>query len=156
MRSIASDGRHIRSVGSNHAGHAGRLRGLRLAMVVAALAVLGGSSRVQAAECQFETKASNNLSFDVWVDLYDSMVTKPGIGVFGGMTQMKIQNHRIRTGQKMDRRYTAPGRCAMDRTWWIKFRRGSAQKTLEIKTGGTSSTSRTVDLGASSKWKPID
>lgn len=112
--------------------------------------------RAGSADCQFAIRASNNLSFDVWVDLYDSSVTKPAFGVFGGMQQLKIQNHRIRTGQSMDRRYEAPGKCSLDRTWWIKVRRGSAQKTVEVKTGGTSSTSRTVDIGPSSKWEPID
>lgn len=110
------------------------------------------------ADCQFAIRASNNLSFDVWVDLYDSQVSKPGgFGVFsGGWEQLKIQNHRIRSRGTMDRRYTAPGKCEANRTWWIKVRRGSAQKTLEIGTGGTSSTSRTVDLGPSSQWTPID
>ena len=95
----------------------------------------------------------------MWVDLYDSTVEINRlhlIGLNSGPQQLKQQNYRIRSRGRLKVEYDAAGRCAADRTWWIKVRRGSAQKTLEIKTGGTSSTSRTVDLGPASRWQPID
>jgi hypothetical protein len=104
------------------------------------------------ADCQFVIRASNNLSFDVWVNLYDSSVTLDGIGILGRSTQLKIQNHRIRSGGTMDRRYTAPGGCARKRNWVMRVRTGSQQKIVFVNTEGTSSTSRTVDLGPSSQW----
>lgn len=103
-------------------------------------------------DCQFAIRASNNLSFDVWVMLYDSRVSNQKIGIFGGFTQLKIQNHRIASGKTMDRRYTAPGRCAADRTWFIVVKRGSQPFEVEYHTGGDGSDSRTVDIGPSSRW----
>lgn len=105
-----------------------------------------------AAECQFAIRASNNISIDVWVDLYDSVVYLDGFGVLGRKTQLKIQNHRIAPRGTMDRRFTAPGRCARKRDWAIRFRRGTQQQTMFIHTEGTTSTSRTVDLGPASRW----
>jgi hypothetical protein len=107
-----------------------------------------------AADCQFAIRASNNLSLDVWVMLYDSRVSNQKFGVFGGYTQLKIQNHRIASGKTMDRRYTASGRCAADRTWLIVVKRGSQPFEVEYRTGGDGSESRTVDIGPSSRWEP--
>ena len=85
--------------------------------------------------------------------LYDSYVSTQKLGVFGGFTQLKIQNHRIARGKTMDRRYTAPGRCAADRTWRIVVKRGSQPFTVEYQTGGDGSDSRIVDIGPSSRWE---
>lgn len=104
------------------------------------------------ADCQFVIRASNNLSFDVWVDLYDSEVRLDGLGILDRSTQLKIQNHRLRSGEKMDRRYTAPGGCARKRVWVMRVRTGSQQKITFVNTEGTSSTSRIVDLGPASQW----
>lgn len=116
------------------------------------------------ADCRFAIRASNNLSFDVWVLLYDSSVVRPNAGgpfkLFTPVEQLKIQNQRIKRGGRMDRRYTASGRCSANRVWYIKIRRGDAGKvpvkTLRLETSGSGSTSRIVDLGPSSKWDPID
>ena len=115
----------------------------------------GPEGENEAVDCQFAIRASNNLSFDVWVMLYDSKVSNQKIGVFGGFTQLKIQNHRIASGKTMDRRYTASGRCAADRTWWIVVKRGSQPITVEHRTGGDGSDSRTVDIGPSSRWEAM-
>lgn len=104
----------------------------------------------EGAECRFAIRASNNLSFDVWVDLYDSTVHRTGL--FVPSEQLKIQNHRIRSGATMDRRYTARGACKVRRTWLIRFRRGSAQQTVLLSTSGDSAAARIVDLGPSSRW----
>lgn len=60
----------------------------------------------------------------------------------------------------MDRRYTASGSCSAKRIWHIKVVRGDPgkvpMKTLELTTSGTGSHSRTVDIGRSSRWDPID
>ena len=106
----------------------------------------------KAAECTFALRASNNLSFDVWVQLYDSHVTR--LGMWGSHDQLKIQNHRIASGKSMDRRYTAAGRCKAERRWLIVVKRGSTPFEVEIYTSGESSDSRTVDIGPSSRWKP--
>lgn len=102
--------------------------------------------------CQFAIRASNNLSFDVWVYLYDSKVRVKGTGIFDFWKQLKIQNHRIASGKTMDRRYTTGGPCEKGRQWNIKAKRGSSPIWLIVETGGTSSDSRTVDLGPSSRW----
>ena len=115
----------------------------------------GAGRKSESFDCQFAIRASNNLSFDVWVMLYDSRVTNEKLGVFGGLTQLKIQNHRIASGKTMDRRYTASGRCAADRTWWIVVKRGSQPFTVEYETGGDGSSSRTVDIGPASRWEPM-
>lgn len=125
-----------------------------------------GTSGVEAADedCRFAILARNSLSFDVWVMLYDSSVKRPdmlGWGVFSPMfKQMKIQNQRISPGGTMNRRYTAAGKCSAKRIWHIKVVRGDPgkvpMKTLEFITQGTGSGSRTVDLGRSSRWDPID
>ena len=103
--------------------------------------------------CQFAIRASNNLSFDVWVYLYDSKVRLKGTGVFTFWKQLKIQNHRIASGKTMDRRFTADFTCEKNRQWNIKVKRGSSPIWLIVETGGTSSDSRTVDLGPSSRWE---
>lgn len=103
--------------------------------------------------CQFAIRASNNLSFDVWVYLYDSKVRVKGTGVFTFWKQLKIQNHRIASGKTMDRRFTADFGCENNRQWNIKVKRGSSPIWLLLATGGTSSDSRTVDLGPSSRWE---
>jgi hypothetical protein len=105
--------------------------------------------------CQFQIVAGNNLGTSVYVYLYDSKVRQQGTGVLFFWKQMKIQNHRIAPGKTMDRRYTADGRCSKNRQWKINVKRGSDTGNLLIETGGTSSTSRRVNLGPSSHWEPI-
>lgn len=104
--------------------------------------------------CQFEIIGENTLSFDVWVDLYDSRVVNHArsIGVFTYWRQLKIQNQRLRRGEKLNRRYTAPGRCKAKRTWRIQVRTGKEPKVVVRETSGTGSNSRTVDIGRSSRW----
>lgn len=110
--------------------------------------------------CQFAIRGSNNMSFDVWVMLYDSKVKlsdRLSVGVFGpSWKQMKIQNQRIRQGGTMDRRYTAAGKCSATREWQISVVKGDPSKisaqTVQITTRGSGSGSRTVDLGPSSTW----
>jgi hypothetical protein len=108
-------------------------------------------------DCTFALRASNNMSFDVWVDLYDSRLDNGGFGVFGGFKPLKIQNHRIAPGQTMDRRYTASGSCSKERRWefWVRIGRADGKKIYKYvnrTTKGDSSSSRTVDLGKSSTW----
>lgn len=132
----------------------------------AAEPVTAGTPGIEAtdADCRFEIVARNTLSFDVWVMLYDSAVKRPnrfGWGVFSpGFKQMKIQNQRIESRGTMNRRYTAEGKCSAERIWHIEVVRGDpskvSSKTLEIITQGSGSGSRTVDLGRSSRWDPID
>lgn len=110
-----------------------------------------------AMDCQFAIRASNNMSFDVWVDLYDSRLDNGGFGVFGGFKPLKIQNHRISPGKTMDRRYTASGNCTKERRWefWVRIGRADGKKIYKYvyrTTKGDSSSSRTVDLGKSSTW----
>lgn len=128
------------------------LRRTGIVAFAAAVLVATGASSSGEADCQFEIRGSNNLSFDVWVDLYDSYVYLDGIGILGRITQLKIQNHRIASGKTMSRRYTAPGGCARKRDWRIMVRKGSAQQSVIVHTEGTTSTSRTVDIGPSSSW----
>lgn len=103
-------------------------------------------------DCQFAIRATNSLSIDVWVNLYDSYVKLDGVGILGRNTQLKIQNHRLAPGKSMDRRFTAPGGCARKRDWVFFVRTGGPSKIVRRHTEGTSSTSRTVDLGRSSRW----
>src|SRR5690606_26870320 len=87
----------------------------------------GAVSADESASCQFELKASNTLSIDVWVDLYDSAVRRE-YSLIPLWVQLKIQNHRIRSGESMNRRYTAGGPCHATRNWSIKVRRGGTQR----------------------------
>ena len=102
------------------------------------------------ADCQFEIRATNDLNKDAYVLLYDATVVRY---VFGAkVVQLKIQNHRIAPGKAMDRRYTARGKCPTKRTWIVPHRVGTANGKKVVLTEGTSSTSRTVDLGRASQW----
>ena len=115
------------------------------ALTVAALAWPATAS----ADCQFEIRATNDLDRDVWVMLYDSTVFRD---VFGAkLVQLKIQNHRLAPGKSLDRRYTARGKCQTKRTWYMRFDKGRAG-LRQIVTSGTSSTSRTVNMGRTSTW----
>jgi hypothetical protein len=108
-----------------------------------------------AMDCSFAIRASNNLSFDVWVDLYSSRLNNGGWGVFGGYKPLEIQNHRIASGKSMDRRYTASGSCSKDRGWEFAVRIGrtDGQKIYKyIKKTTRYDTDRTIDLGKSSTW----
>jgi len=105
--------------------------------------------------CSFAIRASNNQSFDVWVDLYSSSLNNGGFGVFGGFKPLKIQDHRIASGKSMDRRYTASGSCSKERKWQFNVRIGRADgkkiyKYINKTTKGSSN--RTLDLGKSSTW----
>ncbi len=137
--------------------------GVFILTLTAAVALLGTATPSAAAtagtmsaeSCTFAIRATNNYSFDVFVDLYDSTVRNHAVvAKLFSIVQLKIQNERIPTGGKMDRRYTASGRCAAKRTWTFQVRKGSRSKQqLVVKmTSGTSSTSRTVDLGKASTW----
>lgn len=133
-------------------------RGCLVIVALVGMSVAWGAPRnEQTAEkgnesCQFAIRASNNLSVDVWVYLYDSKVRVKGTGIFMFWKQLKIQNHRIASGKTMDRRFTTDSTCEKRRDWNIKVKRGSSPIWLIVETGGTSSDSRTVDLGPSSRW----
>ena len=108
-----------------------------------------------AESCTFAILATNNYSFDVFVDLYDSYVRNHAVvAALFSVKQLKIQNQRIPHGGSMNRRYTASGKCPSKRTWTIYVRKGSsgAQQTVSRVTSGTTSASRTVNLGKASKW----
>lgn len=105
--------------------------------------------------CSFAIRASNNQSFDVWVDLYSSRLDNGGFGVFGGYKPLKIQDHRIASGKSMDRRYTASGSCSKERRWQFNVRIGRTDgkkiyKYINRTTKGDAN--RTVNLGKSSTW----
>lgn len=105
--------------------------------------------------CSFAIRASNNQSFDVWVDLYSSSVYSGSFLVFGGAKSLEIQDHRIASGKSMDRRYTASGSCSKERKWQFNVRIGRADgkkiyKYIKKTTKGSSN--RTLDLGKSSTW----
>lgn len=102
------------------------------------------------ADCQFAIRATNDMSKDAYVFLYDATVLRYVVGA--RRVQLKIQNHRIASGKSMDRRYTARGKCPTKRTWMMPHRYGTADGCKVILTEGTSSTSRTVDLGRVSQW----
>jgi len=116
------------------------------------------SSGAEDESCRFEIIGENSLSFDVWVMLYDSTVERRNRWnrqFFVGKhfkTQLKIQNQRLRRGDKLNRRYTAEGTCSVKRRWYIKVKRGTKVLTVVRETSGTGSDSRTVDIGRSSRW----
>jgi hypothetical protein len=126
----------------------------------AAVEFLDDESSAEAMSCTFAIRASNNLSFDVWVDLYDSTVRLDSWSVpylLRKDKKLKIQNHRLATGKSMDRRYTASGSCSTKRSWTLLVRIGRADgkkiyESLVKGTSGTTSSSRTVNLGKSSTW----
>lgn len=110
-----------------------------------------------AEDCSFAIRARNNMSFDVWVELYDSTVRLESTAIpalLRGNKQLKIQNHRIATGKTMDRRYTASGSCSTRRTWVFYVRIGGRdlRQIVSKSTQGTEWRDRIVDLGDSSKW----
>jgi len=107
--------------------------------------------------CSFAIRARNRLSFDVWVELYDSTVRLDSWAVpvlLRNDKQLKIQNHRLARGQTMDRRYTASGDCSTRRRWTFHVRIGGRDnvKLVYRTTEGSGSQDRIVDLGDSSKW----
>ena len=111
----------------------------------------------EAQSCQFAIRAKNNMSFDVWVELYDSTVRldSPFVpALLRNNKQLKIQNHRIATGKTMDRRYEASGDCGTRRQWVIYVRIGGreAREAVQRTTQGTEWGDRIVDLGNSSTW----
>lgn len=126
-----------------------------MAIAILTLSAVAWPSAARAADCQFDIRATNDLSGDVWFDLYDSFVrTQMLLGV--KTVQLKIQNHRLGPGQSLNRRYTANGKCENNRAWLITYRVPVAGKGLVkgdhiVRTTGSSSTSRTVDLGRTSK-----
>lgn len=101
-------------------------------------------------DCTFVLRARNDMGQSVYVDLYDSWVLQ--FTLFSRWRQLQIQNQRIAPGSSMDRRYTASGACSNHRKWILWTRRGSDTVCVRIDTEGTSSTSRTVDLGPATKW----
>lgn len=108
-------------------------------------------------DCSFAIRGRNNMSFDVWVELYDSTVRLEALGIpalFRGDKQLKIQNYRIATGKTMDVRYTASGACSTKRSWRFYVRIGGrdARNSVLRTTNGTEWRDRIVDLGDSSKW----
>lgn len=109
------------------------------------------------ANCTFAIRAKNNLSFDVWVELYDSTVRLESAFIpvlLRGDRQLKIQNHRIARGKTMDRRYTASGSCSTRRLWTFHVRIGGRDRValVSLTSDGTGSRDRILDLGESSKW----
>lgn len=108
-------------------------------------------------DCSFSIRGRNNMSFDVWVELYDSTVRLEALGIpalFRGDKQLKIQNYRIGTGKTMDVRYTASGACSTKRSWRFYVRIGGrdVRNSVGRTTQGTEWRDRIVDLGDSSKW----
>jgi hypothetical protein len=117
----------------------------------------GEDASAPESDCSFAIRAKNNMSFDVWVDLYDSTVRLESWAVpalLRGNRQLKIQNHRISTGKTMDRRYTAPGSCSTRRSWTFYVRIGGrdVRQVVGRSTKGTEWRDRIVDLGDSSDW----
>jgi len=105
--------------------------------------------------CRFAIRASNNQSFDVWVDLYSSRLDNGGFGVFGGYKPLKIQDHRIASGKSMDRRYEASGSCSKERRWEFAVRIGrtDGKKIYKYIYETTKyDADRTINLGKSSTW----
>jgi hypothetical protein len=118
---------------------------------------VGIEPETEAASCQFAIRAKNNLSFDVWVELYDSTVRLESTlipALLRGDKQLKIQNHRIATGKTMDRRYEAAGACGTRRTWifWVRIGGRDKLQMVSRSTSGTGWRDLIVDLGESSKW----
>lgn len=111
-------------------------------------------TEAQAESCTFALRAKNNMSFDVWLDLYDSSVTNHAVvAKLFSVSDLKIQNHRLSSGKSMDRRVTVSGGCAARRTWNIKVRIGGRDWTGKFATDETrGSGDRTVQLGNSSEW----
>lgn len=107
--------------------------------------------------CQFAIRAKNNMSFDVWVELYDSTVRldSPFVpALLRNNKQLKIQNHRVATGKTMDRRYEASGDCGTRRVWTFYVRIGGrdVRQAVQRTTQGTEWGDRIVNLGNSSTW----
>lgn len=105
--------------------------------------------------CQFAIRASNNMSFDVWVDLYYSQLNDGGFGLWGGYDYLKIQPYRMGPGKSMDARYTASGSCSKERKWAFKVHIGrpDGKKIYETVSKTTKGDGdRTINLGKSSTW----
>ena len=106
-------------------------------------------------DCSFAIRASNNLSFDVWVDLHSSTLNNGSFRVFGGFKPLTIQDHRLLSGKTMDRRYTASGSCSKERKSQFNVRIGRAdgKKIYQyINRSTKGDANRTIDLGKSSAW----
>lgn len=110
------------------------------------------------AACQFILLARNTGSADRFADLYTSTVYRWNVPL-GGLTQLKIQNHRIGPGKTISRSYTSPGRCNVKRLWKIYFRNSTNGQTMMI-VGYTSSSTRVdssgrrvLQLGDARYWK---
>lgn len=126
-----------------------------------AVTVPGITSSIVATEstdgmsCQFAIRAKNNMSFDVWVDLYNSTMSDGGFGLWGGHSKLEIQPHRLGPGKSMDRRYTASGRCSKERNWqfYVHIGRTDGKKIYEYVNKRTKGDGdRTINLGNSSTW----
>jgi hypothetical protein len=114
-----------------------------------------GPAVTEEMSCTFAIRAKNNMSFDVWVDLYNSTLNNGGFGLLGGHKPLKIQTHRLGRGKSMDRRYTASGSCGKERSWRFYVHIGRADgkkiyKYVNRKTKGDGD--RTINLGNSSTW----
>jgi len=120
----------------------------------AAVELLNDGSTPDVRACAFDILAINNLSFDVWVDLYYSTVMNRG-KYWDTVKQLKIQNHRLATGTSMRRRYTASGSCSRRRIWkfYVRIGRADGRKLYKYVLKSTKdSGERTVNLGKSTTW----
>jgi hypothetical protein len=108
--------------------------------------------------CRFAILAKNNTSLSIWVDLYYSTVNVDGgFGLWSGAKELKIQNHRLTSGQTMNRRYEASGSCSRSRSWrfHVRIDRPSGKKIykyLSRSTRGDGPAGQTIDLGNTSTW----
>ena len=118
----------------------------------------GHLSEVNAASCSFAIRAKNNLNLNIWIDLYDSTVTLEEWWVPAMArkeVKLAIQNHRLTSGQSMDRRYTSHGSCDTRRSWkfLVRIDRPSGTKVYQLVLRSTQgSGDRTVNLGNTSTW----
>lgn len=112
------------------------------------------SMEAQAESCTFALRAKNTMSFDVYLDLYDSSVTNHAVvAKLFSVSRLKTQNHRLSSGKSMERRVTVSGGCSARRTWNIMVRIGGRDWMGKFATDETrGSGDRIVQLGNSSEW----
>lgn len=104
------------------------------------------------AACQFDIRAKNTLSHDVWILFTEASVYSDRINLH--RTDLgDEQDQRLTPGEEVTERVEAPGSCGAPRTWFFFVRvgpRGADRVQIRRRTEGE--RHRTIDLGDSSCW----
>lgn len=104
------------------------------------------------AACQFDVRAKNTLSHDVWILFTEASVYSDRINLH--RTDLgDEQDKRLTPGEEHTERVEAPGSCGAPRTWFFFVRvgpRGADRVQIRRRTEGE--RHRTIDLGDSSCW----